>query len=120
MKPPSGHAAAPPSSDMNSRRVMDFPEVQNSPTTASNAAVTAGITAQRNRVNGSSCTAAILRRRCLTWVKSGKTQIEQMLSALRAIADIGRAFLNVRVVPNLDIPHRSYALLLDHPVGAGQ
>jgi hypothetical protein len=33
------------------------------------------------------------------WVKSGKAQIEQMLSALPAIADIGRAFLNVRVVP---------------------
>ena len=33
------------------------------------------------------------------WVKSGKAQIEQMLSALPAIADIGQAFLNVRFVP---------------------
>jgi hypothetical protein len=35
--------------------------------------------------------------------QSGKAQIEQMLSALPAIADIGQAFLNVRVVPEGDI-----------------
>jgi hypothetical protein len=40
---------------------------------------------------------------CPIWVKSGKAQSEQMLSALPAIADIGRAFLNVRVVPIGDI-----------------
>jgi hypothetical protein len=48
-------------------------------------------------------TVAALHSECRCWVKSGKAQIEQMLSALPAIADIGRAFLNVRVVPRGDI-----------------
>jgi len=67
---------------------MDFPEVQNSPTTATNAAITAGITVQRNGVNGSSCTAAILRRRYLTWVNMRKTQSEHIMSELPPTADI--------------------------------
>jgi hypothetical protein len=47
---------------------MVFPEAQVSPTAACNDAITAGISGQRNGVDGSSCTAAILSRRCLTWV----------------------------------------------------
>jgi hypothetical protein len=42
-------------------------------------------------------------------VKTGKAQIEQMLSALPAIADIRRAFLNVRVVPLADSPDTALA-----------
>src|SRR5262249_40267446 len=67
------------------------PEVQDPPIAACNDAITPGISGQRNGANGSSCTAAILSRRCLTWVKSGRTHLEQMLSALPPIADMTAA-----------------------------
>jgi hypothetical protein len=42
----SGHAAAPPNRDMNSRRLMAFPEAQDLPTATCNDASTAGISGQ--------------------------------------------------------------------------
>ena len=55
---------------------------------------------------------------CPRWVKSGKAQIEQMLSALPAIADIGRVFLNVRFVPLPD-SRTAQNQLIDDFVGEG-
>src|SRR5262245_13875748 len=46
-------------------------------------------------------------RPCLRWVKSGKAQNEQMLSALPPKADKEQTPLDVRFVPEADLTHRN-------------